>query len=393
MAEYLLAVALLIVFYTFAGYGVVLALLVGAKRLVCKKRQTPDNPTQWPQVCLFVTAYNEADCVAAKIENSLQLDYPADRLTLLWVTDGSDDGTPAILRRFPRIQVEHMPERRGKIHAMNRGMQFVKAEIVVFTDANTLLEPSCLKKIARHFSDPEVGCVAGEKRVMKPETGTAAATGENMYWSFESQLKRLESELSSVTGAAGELFALRSVAYRSLPDDCLLDDFQLSMRLALRGYRVVYEAGAIAREQGSATVSDELKRKSRIAAGGIQAMIQLPALLNPARAGWLSFQYFSHKVLRWTLAPLSLPVIFAANLALLLRPANSSELIHILLFAAQTAWYLLALLGWLTERTKLENKLFYIPYYFTAINLAAVKGLILFFAGRQPVTWEKARRA
>ncbi|WP_163717060.1 glycosyltransferase family 2 protein [Mangrovibacterium lignilyticum] len=393
MIEWLFWIAVLVVGYTFAGYAFLLAILVHLKRLFFKRTNAPEQE-EYPEVCLFVTAYNEADSVAAKVENSFQLKYPKENLKFLWITDGSTDGTPELLRKYSQIKVEHLPERRGKVHAMNRGMQFVDSPIVVFTDSNTLLSPDSILKMVRHFQHQKVGCVAGEKRVLKGDETNMAAAGENLYWNLESLVKQLESDLSSVVGAAGELFAIRRKLFRPLADDCLLDDFQISMQLAAEGYQLVYEPEAVAWEDGSMNVKEELKRKSRIAAGGLQAMVQLPVLLNPFRMGWLSFQYFSHKILRWTLAPWALVITFFCNIYLAFGTGNNSlELIYISIIAIQTIWYLFAFVGFMREGVSSGNKLFYIPYYFTAINYAAVKGLFRFVSGRQSVTWEKAQRA
>ncbi|PTN08459.1 glycosyltransferase family 2 protein [Mangrovibacterium marinum] len=390
MLEWTFWIALITLFYTYVGYGLALGLLVALKRL-WRRPQPLLLPAEWPEVCLFVTAYNEADCVAAKVENSLQLNYPASKLKFLWITDGSDDGTPELLTKYPGIRVEHLPERRGKVHAMNRGMQFVDTPYVVFTDANTMLSPEAIQQLIRHFQDPQVACVAGEKRVLAADWSNVAAGGEKMYWSFESTIKQLESELSSVVGAAGELFALRTSQFQPPSADSLLDDFQLSMGLAIAGYRVVYEPAAVAVEQASLNVSEELKRKNRIAAGGLQSMVRMPGLLNPFRVGWLSFQYFSHKVLRWTLAPWALVLALVTNI--LLVAGNSSELIYIILLVLQGLWYLFAGMGFMLEGRCRGNKLFFIPYYFTAIHIAAFTGLYRLVRRKQSVAWEQARRA
>ncbi len=391
MFEWLFWIALLIIVYTYCGYALVLMVLVSLKRMLFGKRSEVQNQEEWPEVTLFVTAYNEADFVRSKVENSLQLSYPKDKLKFLWITDGSTDETPELLQKYQQVRVEHLAERRGKVHAMNRGMQFVETPYVVFSDTNTMLSADSLQNLVRHFRNPKVACVGGEKRVLTEGGTNVAANGENMYWSFESKIKQMESELSSVVGVAGELFALRTELYRSVPEDCLLDDFQISMGLAADGYRVVYETNAIAVETASLNVKEELKRKSRIAAGGLQSMVRMIQLLNPFRLGWLSFQYFSHKILRWTLAPWALIVALVANIALVVT--DSSELIYILSLGFQFLWYLLALLGFILEGHLRGNKLLFVPYYFTAIHFAAIKGLYRFVGNKQSVAWDKAQRA
>ncbi|WP_372773639.1 glycosyltransferase family 2 protein [Mangrovibacterium sp.] len=394
MIEKLFWISVVVVGYTFAGYTILLAIIVLIKRIFSSTKLPMPNPAELPEVCLFVTAYNEADCVVAKVENSLQLNYPKEKLKLLWITDGSDDDTNSRLEKYPEVRVEYLPERRGKVHAMNRGMQFVDSPFVVFTDSNTLLSPDSVQKLIRHFQDERIGCVAGEKRVFKGSAENMAAAGENLYWNMESILKQFESELSSVVGVVGELFAIRRDLFVPVANNCLLDDFQISMGLAVDGHRVVYESEAVAWENGSQNVREELKRKSRIAAGGLQAMIKMPALLNPFRVGWVSFQYFSHKILRWTVAPWCILIAFLSNFLLVFfATGNSLELIYIVVFALQLGWYLFAFVGFKAEGAIAGNKLFYIPYYFTAINYATIKGLFRFLKGKQPVTWEKARRA
>ena len=159
-------ILLLIVFYTFAGYAVLLSILLFLKKTISKKKVIPEvKSSNLPRVCMFVAAYNESSYVDIKVANLLELDYPKELIQYLWITDGSDDGTPEMLKKFPRMEVHHLPERKGKIHAMNRGMQFVDSPIVIFSDSNTTLSKQAIRIIVETFNDPEVGCIAGEKRI------------------------------------------------------------------------------------------------------------------------------------------------------------------------------------------------------------------------------------
>ena len=386
-----------IVVYTFAGYAILLAILLSVKKMLGMKRN--DRSAAYdslPQVCLFVTAYNESDYVDAKVQNMLSLNYPSDKIQYLWITDGSDDGTPDKLKQYPMMEVHHLPERKGKIHAMNRGMKFVKAPIVIFSDSNTTLFPEAVSIIVKTFSDPKVGCIAGEKRIFTHKADSAAGSGENLYWKFESWVKRMDSELNSTVGAAGELFAIRTSLFAEVENDTILDDFIISMRIAKKGYTIAYTPDAYAIETASVNVKEELKRKVRIAAGGLQTVVRLKELLNPFRYGWLSIQYISHKVLRWTLAPIALFMLFFVNFLILLQGnLNNAEvpMFYVLFFYLQLFMYLLALLGWAMERWKIRFKILFVPFYFTAMNYAAVKGWIRFLKGRQSVNWEKSKRA
>ena len=385
----------LIVFYTFVGYALLLALLLFFVNLFSNKRTYPDlKELALPKVCMFVTAYNEVDYVEMKVKNMMELDYPSDKMQILWITDGSNDGTPDILKSYPGMEVHHSPERKGKIHAMNRGMQFVDAPIVIFSDSNTTLCRDAVRIIVKTFGDPKVGCIAGEKRVVSKEADNAAGSGENLYWKFESWVKRMDSDLNTAVGAVGELFAIRTQLFEEVENDTILDDFIISLRIAEKGYRIAYTPDAYAMETASVNVSEELKRKVRIAAGGLQTIVRLKKLLNPFKYRLLSFQYISHKVLRWTIAPIALFFLPIINFFILqFDPKNNHLQFYTYFLYSQVFMYLLALIGWILERRKIRFKLLFIPYYFTAINYASIRGWVRFLKGKQSVNWEKAKRA
>ena len=337
-----------------------------------------------------MAAYNEKDFVDAKLLNSFSLDYPKDKVKHVWITDGSDDGTPDLLGSYKGVEIYHQPRRAGKIAAMNRGMQFIKTPIVIFSDGNTMLGKESIRRIVNLFSDPKVGCVSGEKRIFSKDS--VAAT-EGIYWKYESTLKKWDAELYSVIGAAGELFALRTELFRPVEPDTLLDDFIISLRIAEQGYTIQYDPEAYAIENPSASVKEELKRKIRISAGGIQSVIRLKELLNPFRYGVLSFQYFSHRVLRWTLAPLGLLIMFLCSGIVTADDGFFNyQSIYVWLFWGQVVFYCAALLGWILEERKIKFKLLYIPYYFFIMNLAVYLGFARYIKKQQPVNWERAKR-
>ncbi len=384
-------ILLFIIFYAYIGYGILLYMLVKTKRLFGKAK-VEAQPGYEPDVTLFITAYNEKDYVAEKIKNSLELEYPKQKLQMVWVTDGSDDGTPDILRQYHGVEVYHVPQRSGKITAMNRGMQFVKTPIVVFCDANTMLGRESIRRIVRLFSDPKVGCVSGEKRIFGKEKDSAAGAGEGLYWKYESTLKKWDAELYSVVGAAGELFAIRTELYQEVERDTLLDDFIISLRVAQKGYTIQYDPEAYAIETASANVKEELKRKIRISAGGIQSVIRMHSLLNLFKYGTLSFQYISHRVLRWTLAPLSLLFMLIIGLFLALQEGIFGAGFYSILFWLQVLFYLAALLGWYLENRSIRLKLLFVPYYFFIMNLSVFLGFKRYIKGSQSVNWERAKR-
>lgn len=207
------------------------------------------NTDYEPEVTLFVAAYNEKDYLKAKLANSEALDYPKHKVKQLWVTDGSDDGSPEVLAKTQGVALHHKPERLGKIAAMNRGMAYVKTPIVIFSDGNTALGTASIKEIVKLFRNPKVGCVSGEKRIYSKKEDKAAGAGEGLYWKYESQLKKWDAELYSVVGAAGELFAIRTELWQDVPKDTLLDDFMISLKVAMSGYTIQYNPNAYAIEE------------------------------------------------------------------------------------------------------------------------------------------------
>ncbi len=380
-------IALSIVLYTYVGYGVIIYIL--AKAFPHKKAADTPLSVFEPAVTLIIAAYNEEHYIEQKIKNSLSLDYPSDKLKIWFVTDGSNDNTAEIVRRFDSVTLFHQPERLGKINAVNRVMKFVKTPFVIFCDANTDLNIDAIKNIVRHYQDDEVGGVAGEKRIFKNDEDNASGAGEGMYWKYESFLKRKDAEVYSVVGAAGELFSIRTELFEETEKDIIIEDFYMSLRIAARGFRFMYEPDAYATETASESVGEEWKRKVRICAGAFQAMIKLRYLLNPFRYGILSFQYVSHRVLRWTLAPLSLLLILVSNIYL----AMDGHIIYKLILAAQILFYVIAYLGYQYQDKKIAIKGFFVPYYFVVMNLSVYAGLVRFLRGKQSVMWEKSKRA
>jgi cellulose synthase/poly-beta-1,6-N-acetylglucosamine synthase-like glycosyltransferase len=384
---------LFIVVYTYVGYGIVLYAMVKIKRLFGSRTKQVREENYQPEITLFIAAYNEKEYVAAKMKNSLELDYPKDKLKIVWVTDGSDDGTTEILGAYPEATVLHQPERNGKIGAMNRGMKLVTTPLVVFSDANTMLGKESIKRIVALFSSPKVGCVSGEKRIINKDSDTASGAGEGLYWKYESALKKWDAELYSVVGAAGELFAIRTALYKEVEKDTLLDDFIISLRVAQDGYTIQYDPEAYAIESASANVKEELKRKIRISAGGIQSVVRLRSLLNIFKYGKLSFQYISHRVLRWTVTPVCLLLLLPAGWALAANEGLLDFGFYSTLFWLQVIFYMAALTGWFLENRETRIKLLFIPYYFFIMNLSVFLGFFRYMSKTQSVNWERAKRA
>lgn len=381
--------AAVIVFYSYAGYGILMVGVVFLKKKILKPKRLYFNYDELPTLSLVVAAYNEEEYIEEKIHNSLELNYPAGKLQLVFVTDGSNDRTPEIVARFPQIRLLHQPERRGKVAAMNRAKPLLTTDILVFCDANTLLNKECLVEIAKHYADPRVGGVAGEKKVVAMGSSTAAAVGEGAYWKYESFLKKLDSDLHSTMGAAGELFSVRRELFETAPEGTIIEDFVQSLKLCINGYILRYEPNAYACEGPSASIKEEMKRKVRICAGAFQAMVLLKDLFNVFKYPVLSFQFISHRILRWTICPLLLLLVLVSNIFLVYL-AGGTFYTMVLIF--QLIFYTMALLGWVLASREIKVKTLYIPFYFLFMNYAVILGFRRFIQNKQTVLWEKAER-
>ena len=381
-----------LVFYTYLGYGMLLWLLVRLKRIVrgkVERRALPTDDTELPEVTFMVCAYNEQDVVDMKMKDIHQLDYHKDKLHITWVTDGSSDDTNERLKAYPDVEIIFTPERKGKTAALNHGLSMVKSPITVMTDANTMVNTGAIREIVRLMQDPKVACVAGEKRVLARHEGQAAAEGEGLYWKYESALKRMDSELYSAMGAAGELNAIRTVLYEPMPENALLDDFVMSMEMVDKGYKIAYTSEAYASEYGSADLQEESKRKRRIAAGGLQSSFWLRKMMNPFRCPIVAFQFVSHRVLRWSITPFALMALIPLNVALVMMKAGT---VYTAVWILQILFYLAALCGYLMEQKGRRSKLLYVPYYFLFMNMNVFAGIPYLYSHRGGGTWEKAKR-
>ena len=381
--------SIFIVFYSYLGYGILLWLLVNLKKIFRKPKSGKADPNFQPAVALVVAAYNEEDYIEEKINNSLQLDYPRDLIELIFVTDGSSDRTPEIISKYPSIKLLHQPERKGKSAAMNRSIEHINASIIVFCDANTALNKDCIKEIVKHYADPKVGGVAGEKKIIEKDINTAAASGEGFYWRYESFLKKLDSDLYSTVGAAGELFSVRKDLFEPAPEGTIIEDFVQSLKVCTKGYVLRYEPNAYASEAPSASIRDEMKRKVRICAGAFQAMILLKELFNVFRFPVLSFQFISHRVLRWTLCPVALIVILLMNVFLVVSNAGT---VYVITLFIQCVFYVMGIVGWILVDKQIRIKILHVVFYFIFMNLAVVLGFRRFLQNKQSVLWEKASR-
>jgi cellulose synthase/poly-beta-1,6-N-acetylglucosamine synthase-like glycosyltransferase len=379
----LLWISIAIIFYTYVGYG----FLVGIWAYLIKSDDKPKDLAFEPEVTLIVPAYNEAAILSTKVKNCLELDYPTDRIQLLFITDGSTDSSAEVLAAYPQVKHLHVPARGGKSLAENRAIQHVTTPYIILTDCNTLLNPEAVRVMLAHYRDPRVGAVSGEKHVLAD--GSASGSGEGLYWKYESFLKRCDSKIYSLMGAAGELVSFRTELFAPLEKDTILDDFVQSMRIVGAGYKVVYEPRAYAMEPPSSSLKEEMGRKVRICAGGWQSMARLTSLLNPFRQPVVSFLYISHRVLRWSLTPALLALVLPLNAYL----AYNQKGIYIPLLVMQALFYVSSLIGWWLAATGRPAGPTLIPLYFTMMNVAAFRGFGRFLANSQPAAWDKANRS
>jgi len=376
----------LILTHSYGGYAILASVLINFR----KKTKASNIDEEEKTVTLLIAAYNEQDFIEEKIKNSLALSYPKDKLSIFIVTDGSTDRTTEIVEQYKEVKLFHDDIRNGKVAAIDRVMQFVTTDIVVFSDANTLLNTESIQKITRHYTNQKVGGVAGEKRVVIQHSKQLAGSGEGLYWKYESALKSIDSKFYSVVGAAGELFSVRTRLYSNPGINVILDDFVISLKICQDGYRIVYEPEAYATEGPSKDIHEEKKRKVRIGAGGFQGMVIMKNLLWFWKTPKLSYLYISHRVLRWTLCPLAIPMLLISNA---LINSNDPSYIFVITWYLQCMFYSLAIIGWLLSTLNLKLSVPYIAYYFLFMNISLYQGFIKFLQGKQSALWDKAKRA
>jgi len=383
--QYVFYICIFIFLYNYFFYAIIAYLL--AKLFPAKKTTDPVN--YYPSISFIVAAYNEQEIIEKKIQNSLQQNYPLSKIEFIFITDGSTDLTPDIVNTHPEIKLLHDSKRAGKSAALNRAVLQANNEILIISDANTLLNSEAIKFITAHYYDRSTGGVAGEKRVIESYEDIDNVGGsEGLYWRYESILKKIDSEFYSVVGAAGELFSVRRSLYEILPESTILDDFVISLKAAEKGFKIIYEPRAYATEFASISLIDEKKRKIRISAGGFQAMKMLFSLFRFWRHPRLTFLYISHRVLRWTLSPLCLVLIFISNIGLVIGMHN---LIYTLLLIAQILFYTVA---YISNYIPSNSKLKFLKFtgYFVFMNVSVVQGFFRFLFGKQDSAWEKVAR-
>ncbi|HBP89774.1 MAG TPA: glycosyltransferase family 2 protein [Nitrospirales bacterium] len=375
----LFCVAFVGVLYTYFGYPSLVW-------LVARLRPRPINQKAfYPSVSLIIAAYNEEKVIGGKMINTLALAYPKEQLEIIVVADGSTDQTVRIAQSYQNegVTVLHRPLRQGKTAALNHAVSLATGEIVFFSDANTVYEPTVLQKIVRNFHDPSVGGVSGRKIILK-DSDRQTSQGETAFWNYEGWLKSGESRLGSIVGADGEIFAMRRALFSPMPSTIVHDDMFLSLKIVESGFRVIYEGEATSAEYASKTLHDEFFLKVRYASAGYQILSEFRRMFLPPKT-FFAFQFISHKLLRWLIPFFLLVMLFTS--------AVIPSVLFQSLFLGQVAFYLAAVMGWVLMKRQGCLNPFYVPLYFCMGNAAALYGFFLhFFSAGQTSLWRKAER-
>lgn len=376
-------IALLLFIFPYIFYPVIIKLLS-----LLKKDKKLKN--YYHSISMIIPAYNEKNIISKKIENCLSLNYPKDKVEILLGSDGSNDGTNEVIEKIclvnPKIKFYNFKQRRGKISVLNDLSEKANNEILIFSDANCMLNKDCLINIDKHFSDKKVGCVSGVKRIIKLKNNLTSKN-EGLYWKFESFIKKCESKFYSLIGADGAILAIKKNLYNKQDSDTVLDDFMISINVLLKyKKRVVYETNAIAYEKSEGDYKKEYIRKVRIASGAFQSIKKL-GLINPFSYCGLGLIF--HKMLRW-LSPIFIIICTITNLIVLL---DKYSVIYFIIMILQISMYLLFYIGYLKlKNNKHCNKLVSTIFYFSLTILAQLIGFLRYINNKQKVTWEKENR-
>lgn len=369
--------------YIYLGYPLLLCL---AARLFPRRHSFDDRYT--PSVTLVISAYNEENVIEAKIKNTLLLDYPTDKLTVMVVSDCSTDRTDEIVLKFRDngIILVRPDIRRGKTFGLNLAFKRITNDIVVFSDANAMYDVNAVRHLVRHFSDEHIGYVVGHARYLETRQ-TAAGTSESRYWNFELKIKEWESAFSSVVGGDGAIYAIRSQLYEPLLESDI-NDFVNPLQIVAKGYRGIFDAEAWCSEKPAGQFNKEFSRKVRIANRSLNGLLRVAETCNPLKSGRFAWQIVSHKLLRW-FSPYILLLNFLAVIAV--ESNHRAGSVALSCTALYGIFALLSLAGWWQDKRGRCHTLFYMPYYFALMNVASAIGVMLRVRGEVITTWETVR--
>lgn len=368
-----------VIFYTYIGYPVLTLFLSLFNNHPVHKKDIE------PLVTFLITAYNEEKNLSQKLENTLSLDYPKDKLEIMVASDGSTDNTDEIVKNFSgRGVILHRVEGRvGKTETQNQAVKSAGADIIIFSDATTNYDKNAIRKIVRNYNDPTIGAVSGRYEYLNP-TGASVGTGTILFWKYENFIKSRQTRIKTITGCCGCIYSVRRRLYEPLPKE-IISDLVEPLKIIEKGYRIAFEPEAIAYEVTEEKAREEFSMRVRVITRGMNGLAYVKDLLNPFRNPFVSFQLNSHKVLRW-LIPFFLVLIFSANCMLL------DQKLYQLLFVAQAVFYGAAFGGWYLEKLGKKHKILSLPLYFCVVNLASLRAFLNFILGRKMVTWETIRK-
>ncbi len=369
----------LLVAYVYVGYPLSLILL----RKIAGVRAIAYGDSE-PSVTLIISAFNEADVIGDKIRNSLEIDYPREKLEVLVVSDASDDGTDEIVNEYSTegLVLLRMEDRGGKTLGLNAAVLKARGDVLIFSDANAMYRSDAVRNLLRNFDDPDVGAVVGESTYFT--SANDAEKSESAYWRYETGIKLMETQLGSVVGGDGAIYAIRKELYRPMAADAL-SDFVNPLQIVEQGKRCVYEPKAISEEDAAGSFDKEFRRKVRIVNRAWRATMTMKRLLNPFQYGLFSWMLISHKLLRW-LVPVFLVGLFVLNL-LLVGP----QPLYYVPLGLQLCLYAVALIGASLHRSRDLSGVTYIPYYFCLVNIASARGIYEAYRGKTYTTWSTAR--
>jgi cellulose synthase/poly-beta-1,6-N-acetylglucosamine synthase-like glycosyltransferase len=379
MALAILLGALGAIVWVYVGYPAVLGIVAWLRRRPVARAAVT------PPVTIVICAYNEERDIRRKLEECLAADYPAEQLEVLVASDGSTDHTDDIVREFaPRVRLLRVEGRGGKTIAQNAAVLEARGEILVFSDVTTVYTPATVREMVANFADPAVGCVGGDLHYEK-EAHNTSAEGRALFWGYERQLRLWESQVHSIIGVAGCVYAMRRELYVPL-DRAAISDFVQPGGVTARGYRTVLEPRALAFEPvESRSLGEELYRRARVITRGLRGAFTMPDLLNPLRHPWFATLLWSHRVLRW-LVPVFLLVLLAASIPL----ATRGPVFQVVL-AAQLAVYGSGAVAYALERLRVRLPGAFIPLYFCVVNLAPLLALAWIARGEKKIVWETGR--
>ena len=370
--------AALLLFYVYAGYPLLLAII----GLFVRHRRLEAGYT--PRISVLIAAYNEEAAIERKVQQTLALEYPAEKLEVLVLSDCSTDRTDELVRAFPdsRVRLVRMPERRGKTHAQNYGIREASGDVVIFSDATAIYHSKALLYLACNYQDPTVGAVSGRYQYFDPGEQSPTGLGSVAFWNYENLIKTLQSRIYTITGCCGCIYSVRKEAYTELPAD-IISDLVQPLQAIKKGYRVLFEDRALAYEETTQSTSEEFSMRVRVVTRAMRGLLSVSDLLKPWKFFWPAFQLWSHKIMRW-MVPLFLIALLAANLFLL------DSLAFRLLFAAQLFFYGIAILNMLLPLHR-KWKPLGIPLFFCTLNAAALVSMTEICRGRKYVTWQTVR--